>query len=110
MRVAAAVGAALLLVACGEDNSRGGGAYIVTVTVDGPGRILSLPPAIDCPGTCIASFTAGAWVTLAATSPDEARFVEWSRGCAGAIGCGFAVAGDADVVARFEPMPAAQKK
>jgi hypothetical protein len=110
MRVASAIGAALLLIACGEDDSPAGGTYLVTVTVDGPGRVLSLPPAIDCPGTCVASFAAGAWVTLAATSPDEARFVEWSRGCAGAIGCGFTVAADADVVARFEPMPARQKK
>ena len=109
MRVSAsASAAALLLVACGA--ARDEGAYAVTVAVDGPGRVLSLPPAIDCPGKCTASFAAGAWVTLAAAAPDDARFVEWSRGCSGATGCGFAVADDADVVAHFEPMAAAQKK
>jgi hypothetical protein len=105
---ASACAAALLVAACGA--SRDEGAYVVTVAVEGPGRVLSLPPAIDCPGTCVASFAADAWVTLAATSPDGARFVEWSRGCSGATGCGFAVAGDADVAARFERMPPAQKK
>jgi hypothetical protein len=105
---ASACGAALLLVACGD--SREGGAYVVAVTLDGPGRVLSLPPAIDCPGKCTASFGAGAWVTLAATAPDGARFVEWSRGCSGAMGCGFAVASDTDVVAQFEAVPADQKK
>ena len=110
MRVpASAWVAALLLVAC-EGGSGSDGPYIVTVAVEGPGRVLSLPPAIDCPGTCVASFAPGAWVTLAATSPDEARFVEWSRGCSGTTGCGFAVIADAEVVARFEPMPAGQKK
>jgi hypothetical protein len=49
-------------------------------------------------------------LTLAATSPDGARFVEWSRGCSGAMGCGFAVASDTDVVAQFEPVPADQKR
>jgi hypothetical protein len=110
MRVPASAGvAALLLVAC-DGGSGSDGAYVVSAAVEGPGRVLSLPPAIDCPGTCVASFASGAWVTLVATSPDEARFVEWSHGCSGATGCGFTVAGDVEVVARFEPMTTAQKK
>jgi Divergent InlB B-repeat domain len=83
----------------------------VTVQIDGPGRLLSLPPAIDCPGKCAAPFAVGSWITLAATSGDGVSFVEWSRGCSGATGCGFTVTSDVDVKARFEEAAsAAQKK
>src|SRR5207237_1567387 len=54
-----AVGAAsFLLLACGQDVGPAArdSAHALTVRVDGPGRLLSLPPAIDCPGTCAASF------------------------------------------------------
>ncbi|MFL5309624.1 MAG: InlB B-repeat-containing protein [Myxococcales bacterium] len=80
----------------------------MTVSVDGPGRLLSLPPAIDCPGVCSASFAAGTPVTLLATSADEVTFVAWSGDCSGAVGCSFTVARDAAVSARFAPLP--QKK
>ena len=109
MRVpASAAVLALAACACGEDRDRPvEGSHVVSVRVDGPGRLLSLPPAIDCPGTCEAAFASGSWVTLAATSEDGVSFVAWSRGCAGAAGCGFAVTDDTDVVAHFER---AQKK
>jgi hypothetical protein len=98
----------LAVLACGGGRDRfPEGSHLVTVRVDGPGRLLSLPPAIDCPGTCSALFANGSWVTIAATSEDGVSFTEWSRGCSGATGCGFAVAGDTEVVAHFER---AQKK
>ena len=103
-------GAALLLVACGQGGSRSDSTYTVSVHVDGPGRVLSLPPAIDCPGTCVASFASGISVTLAATSVDDVSFVDWSRGCSGVAGCTFTLSSDTDVVARFELTPAPQKK
>jgi Divergent InlB B-repeat domain len=94
---------ALTAIACGgSSDSAARGGYVVTVQVDGAGRLLSLPPAIDCPAKCTAVFPAGSWVTLAATSGDGVSFVEWSRGCSGAAGCGFAVTNDVEVLARFE--------
>jgi len=93
----------LAVLACGGDRDRlPDGSHLVTVRVDGPGRLLSLPPAIDCPGTCDAVFPSGSWVTLAATSEDGVSFVAWSRGCSGATGCGFSVTGETEVVAHFE--------
>ncbi|HYZ90157.1 MAG TPA: hypothetical protein VE620_12735 [Myxococcales bacterium] len=99
---ASAAAIALAAHACGGEDRRAATAYVVTVQVDGAGRLLSLPPAIDCPGKCSATFPAGSWVTVAATSGDGVSFVEWSRGCSGAAGCGFAIAGNVEVVARFE--------
>jgi hypothetical protein len=104
MRIPASAAVLVLAAAgCGgAGDSSARSAYVVTVQVDGPGRLLSLPPAIDCPGACAAAFPSGSWVTLAATSGDGASFVEWSRGCSGVSGCGFAVTNDIVVGARFE--------
>ena len=77
--------------------------------MDGPGRLLSLAPAIDCPGTCAASFQRGTSITLAATSGDGVSFAGWSGECSGATGCSFTVAQDSEVVARFELLEAAPK-
>jgi hypothetical protein len=101
----------LAAVACGGvDPSPANSVYVVTVHVDGPGRLISLPPAIDCPGTCSAAFAGVSWITLAAISGDDASFVEWSRGCSGATGCAFVPTRGVDIVARFEPLRTAQKK
>ncbi|HWE24533.1 MAG TPA: hypothetical protein VG496_11415 [Myxococcales bacterium] len=111
MRITACCAAiALAAVSCGDDRSLAEGAYVVQVQVDGPGRLLSLPPAIDCPGTCAALFPGGSWITLVATSGDGVSFVEWSRGCSGATGCSFTLTTDVEVEARFEQLAAAQKK
>jgi Divergent InlB B-repeat domain len=107
---ASAAAIALAAIACGGEDRTAASAYVVTVNVAGPGRLLSLPPAIDCPGKCSAAFPAGSWVTLAATSGDGVSFVEWSRACSGAAGCGFAVTKQIDVVARFEQAAVDQKK
>jgi hypothetical protein len=103
----AASGMATLLLGCGQGGSA---APAVGVRVDGPGRILSLPPAIDCPGICSASFPAGTPVRLLATSGDDVTFVDWSGECSGAAGCSFVLAQDAAVLARFEPLQPPQKK
>jgi hypothetical protein len=101
--------ASALLLACGQVGSASPvGAATVTVSVEGPGRLLSLPPAIDCPGICSASFAGGTSVTLVATSADEVTFVAWSGDCSGAVGCSLTLVRDAAVSARFELLP--QKK
>jgi Divergent InlB B-repeat domain len=110
--LAASGAVSFLVLACGQ---AGGSAStsagpIVSVRVDGPGRILSLPPALDCPGICSASFPSGTSVTLAAAPADDAAFTRWSGDCSGASGCTFTLAKDASVVASFEPLRLDQKK
>jgi hypothetical protein len=81
-----------------------GGAYMLSVAVDGPGRVLSLPPAIDCPGVCSAAFASGTSVTLAASPFAEGEFADWSGACSGAMGCFVPMEAEAQVVARFRMM------
>ena len=78
-----------------------GGLRTLSVSVSGPGRVLSLPPAIDCPGTCSATFAQGSSVTLAASPIGEGEFMSWAGDCVGAMGCFVAMEGEAQVVANF---------
>src|SRR5438105_14512161 len=90
-----AVGAAsFLLLACGQDVGPAArdAAHTVTVRVDGPGGLLSLPRAIDCPDPCAAPFTMGSSVTVSATSRNGVSFAGWSSGCTGARCGGIRVA------------------
>lgn len=98
--------AALVFLACGSslDRAANGSVSTVSVEVRGPGRVLSLPPAIDCPGTCTAAFPLGAAVTLVAAPPDDAVFREWGGDCAGAQGCHLSVSTDVVVRAEFDRM------
>ena len=104
--------ASLLLLSCGQPGGAGWPRVgpIISVQVDGPGRILSLPPALDCPGICSAAFPSGTSVTLAAAPADDAAFTRWSGDCSGASGCTFTLARNASVVASFDPLPSDQKK
>jgi len=78
-----------------------GSVRTLSVSVSGPGRVLSLPPAIDCPGTCSATFAQGSSVTLAASPIGEGEFMSWAGDCAGAMGCFVAMEAEAQVVATF---------
>jgi hypothetical protein len=77
------------------------GRRTLSVSVSGPGRVLSLPPAIDCPGICSATFAQGSSVTLAASPIGEGEFMSWAGDCAGAMGCFVAMEAEAQVVATF---------
>ena len=101
-----------LLLACGQTggSAPASAGPTVSVRVEGPGRILSLPPALDCPGICSASFPSGTSVTLAAAPADDSVFAHWSGDCSGASGCTFTLAQDASVVASFERLRLDQKK
>jgi hypothetical protein len=101
-----AIAAAVLLISCGRaaDPVAPGTTYTVAVEVRGPGRVLSLPPGIDCPGICTADFARGTGVTLAAAPAQEGVFREWVGACSGATGCMFELTRDGSVVARFDPM------
>jgi hypothetical protein len=114
MRIRLALGVAgLLSVACGSEmgpiaSEAPAGLHMLSVGVTGPGRVLSLPPAIDCPGTCTATFAQGTSVTLAAAPLGDGEFMSWSGDCVGAMGCFVAMEGEAQVIATFgmgAPMP-----
>lgn len=76
---------------------------LVTVTVDGPGRITSIPPGIDCGngGTaCTARFSASA-VKLVS---DDDSTVRWSGACSGTGDCVIGAGSDHSVTAKtFAP-------
>ena len=98
--------AAFVFLACGSspDRATSGSVSRVWVEVRGPGRVLSLPPAIDCPGTCTAAFPLGSAVTLVAAPPDGALFREWAGDCGGATGCHLSLVSDLAVGAEFDRM------
>jgi hypothetical protein len=114
IRVALLVLWALVLASCGPEtgstmntNANIGpalnpGTHMLSVGIAGPGRVLSLPPAIDCPGTCSAAFPEGTSVTLAAAPMEMGMFVNWSGDCNGAMGCFVAMDREAQVTATFD--------
>jgi hypothetical protein len=80
----------------------------VTATVDGPGRLLSLPTAIDCPGACSAERPYGSNLTFtAAPTAPGAALDAWTGDCAGTTGptCTLFLDGPKTVGARFAVRP-----
>ena len=106
MKALAAAAITLALSACGEtvDPVANVSASRVVVEVRGPGRVLSIPPGIDCPGRCAVAFPRGKAVTLAAAPAENGQFREWTGDCAGATGCHLSLVADAAVGAEFDPM------
>jgi hypothetical protein len=73
----------------------------------GPNTITSIPPGIDCSGSCSASFAFNSQVTLRANpQPDTGRLAQWTTGpCAGStdLQCTFIVpAGPVSAAAAFD--------
>jgi hypothetical protein len=77
----------------------------LTVVIDGPGEVESMPPGITCvgPGTCSAPFDAGTLVTLSATPMQLASFWRWEEDCASFAGrsCTVDMASSRQAKARF---------
>lgn len=82
------VGPILMLAACaaahgdqpadsGGVDASAGGTAVLSVQVDGHGRVTSVPPGIDCPGTCTALFAPGSDVTLTAGAEQGHVFLGW---------------------------------
>jgi phospholipase C len=59
----------------------------VTAPATGTGTVTSTPAGINCPGTCLANFTVGTDVTLAATPGGNYTFTGWSGACSGTSAC-----------------------
>lgn len=79
---------------------------------DGTGTITSSPAAIDCTitsgtasGTCAATFTPGAVVSLTPTPAGGSRFAGWGGACSGSSGCSVTMDQPATVTARFNALP-----
>ena len=80
------------------------GMFTLAVNIDGPGRVLSIPPGIDCPGTCNSNFAEGISVTLAASPLGDGVFSSWAGDCAGAMGCFVSMERQSQVMAVFMGM------
>ena len=63
--------------------------FVLTVTTQGPGTVLSTPAGIGCGpnATCPAVFSPGTAVTLTAVAAAGATFSGWSGACAGTTAC-----------------------
>jgi phospholipase C len=76
--------------------------YALNVTVPNSGGVVKSNPAgISCPGTCSASFTAGAKVVLTATPSTNYFFGGWSGGCTGTSTCSVTLNATTKVSAAF---------
>jgi uncharacterized repeat protein (TIGR02543 family) len=68
----------------------------------GSGHILSTPAGIDCPGTCVASFTDGTVVTLLPTPDPSSGFSAWTADCDGPGTCNVTMSSNQRVTGEFE--------
>lgn len=73
----------------------------LSVSISGPGRIVSSPGGIDCTSSCGHSFPDGSSVTLEAQPADGYELVSWSGACSGKRRCSVAMDGDQSVGATF---------
>jgi hypothetical protein len=73
----------------------------VTKAGRGTGNVSSSPAGINCGSTCVATFTNGTTVTLAATPGQRSRFAGWSGDCAGTGACVLSMTANHAVTATF---------
>jgi hypothetical protein len=73
----------------------------LTVSVRGPGRVVSRPARIACPSRCTATFSRGTRVVLRALPATGARLVGWGGVCRGVKSCTVSMTADRSVWARF---------
>jgi List-Bact-rpt repeat protein len=84
------------------------GSHLVTVTIEGSGRVVSDPAGLDCSaGSCSAPFTDGSNLALNATAAAGWTFAGFGSGCHGKA-CALTVAADTQVFAHFDPTPPQQ--
>ena len=73
----------------------------LTVSVRGPGRVVSSPAGIACPRRCTAAFVRDARVGLRALSARGAHLVGWGGACSGLNRCRILMTADRSVRVRF---------
>jgi probable HAF family extracellular repeat protein len=77
----------------------------VTLTVSGPGTVVSSAPGSSCTATCSLSAAKGALVHLEARPDPGGLFTGWSGACTGTGGCDLTVESAISVAATFEGVP-----
>jgi hypothetical protein len=77
----------------------------LTVSITGPGSVISRPAGIDCGTTCSAIFASGTALTLAAVPGNGARFKGWDGACSGTGDCAMLLSANTTVSAGFDPPP-----
>ncbi len=75
--------------------------FKLTVSVRGPGRVMSAPPGIACAPRCTATFSRGARVVLRSRPAEGARLVRWGGACKGSRTCTLRITADRVVTAQF---------
>ena len=75
----------------------------LTLNVEGTGsgRVTSVPPGIDCHGSCAGDFPQGAVVILTASGASPSTFAGWSGACSGQGNCTLTMNASAVVTATF---------
>ena len=73
----------------------------LTVSVRGPGRVVSSPAGIACPRRCTSAFARDARVALRALPARGAKLVGWSGACTGSKRCTISMTADRVVRVRF---------
>lgn len=81
----------------------------LSVTVSGPGAVVSSPSGISCgAGTCQATFVNNAVMTLTATPVSGASFTGWTGDCSGRSACVLAMSANRSATATFTSPPPAE--
>jgi len=83
------------------DRGFGASTAKLTVSVAGPGRVVSTPRGIACTKRCSATFERGMRVALRAVPAKGARFAGWTGACRGAKSCRVTLDRARSVSARF---------
>jgi hypothetical protein len=73
----------------------------VTMMGAGSGRVVSDPPGIDCPGTCLMMAALGSTVSLTAEAGAASTFAGWRSGCTADGPCTVSVNSETSIWANF---------
>jgi DNA-binding beta-propeller fold protein YncE len=73
----------------------------LSLTIGGPGRVLSSPAGIDCQASCAHAFADGTAVTLEAEPASGYELLGWTGACSGKRRCPVQMVQDAAVTATF---------
>ena len=84
------------------------GQYVLAVTVQGQGSVVSTPSGIDCDAACSARFDAGTQIALTPAAAPGWQFASWTGDCTGSGACSLTLSADATVAATFTQVPPQQ--
>jgi phospholipase C len=100
-----AFGVLVFLFGCGGSITKGPGdstfQLAVTSSGSGSGSITSSPAGVSCGTACVATFSAGAAVTLTAAPASNSTFTGWTGGCSGTSTCSVTMNSAVSVGATF---------